>query len=614
MRRLATRATPSLTDFKPLVERPNSGQVEGVTNWSQTRYRSESINYIAQERNPVHCELIQIQRTPCQITLLILSFLTGKLLIADRAASALAITGGIIVAVGTDTEIEGLRGDDTKVINAGGNSVLPGFIESHLHLFPGGAELNLLNLIDCKGQDQFSMLARKYSTENPDATMLLAIGAEYQMLGHNISRHDLDQALPDRPFAIMAMDHHTVWANTKALELVGILRGGPVTVGSQITLDSNGDATGELLESGAFEHILAKTPLGGRDALGMVTGADPVPPATFEQRAADKSALRDGLKHLAQNGITTFHNMDGNFYQLELLSEIEADGDLLCRGQIPFHLKNFDPIDRLAEAEEMRQRYHSDWLWSNRLKLFHDGVIESGTAAMLEPYPNWPDSTGAPLFEPEQFNEICVRADAMGLQISVHAIGDAAVRGTLDGYAAAREANGARDSRHRIEHIEVLHPDDLPRFKELDVIVSMQPLHSPAGGLLPLMEDGEILHEHQKPLAFPWKAVRDSGAKLIFSSDWPVVPVDVMPGVQGAVSPITLGGNWADNRQGLIETLEGYTSGGAYAEFNETRKGRLQVRDDGRCGDHVRRSGDNGTRSVGNSKTGDDYLRWSRDL
>lgn len=501
--------------------------------------------------------------------------LNGKLLVADTQASALAISGGTIVAVGSDADMDGLRGTRTQVIDAGGNSVLPGFIESHLHLFAGGAELDMLNLMECHGQEQFNQLAREYSVKNPDLTMLMAIGADYQMLGHNISRHDLDQALPDRPFAIMAMDHHTVWANTKALEMVGILRGASVTVGSKITLDSDGVATGELLESGAFEYILAETPLGGRDALGLLTGADPVPPATFEQRAADKNALRAGLNHLAKNGVTTFHNMDGNFYQLELLSELETDGDLLCRGQIPFHLKNFDPIDRLAEADEMRQRYNSDWLWSNRLKLFHDGVIESGTAAMLEPYPNWPDSTGAPLFDPEKFNEICVRADAMGLQISVHAIGDAAVRGTLDGYETARRANGPRDSRHRVEHIEVMHPDDLPRFAVLDVIASMQPLHSPAGGLLPVMNEGEILHEHQKPMAFPWKAVRDSGAKLIFSSDWPVVPVDVMPGIQGAVSPIDLGGNWTDNRQGLMETLESYTSGGAYAEFNEARKGRL---------------------------------------
>lgn len=513
----------------------------------------------------------------------------GKLLVGPQGASALAIRDGIIVAVGANADMEGLRGANTQVIDAGGNTVLPGFIESHIHLFSGGAELDMLNLLECRGQEQFNTLARKYSADSPDVAMLLAIGADYQMLGHDISRHDLDQALPDRPFAIMAMDHHTVWANTKALQMVGIMTGGSVTTGSRITLDSDGIATGELLESGAFEYILAKTPLGGRESLGILTGADPVPPATYQQRAADKVALRAGLTHLAKNGITTFHNMDGNFYQLDLLSEIEADGDLLCRGQIPFHLKNFDPIDRLAEAEEMRQRYNSDWLWSNRLKLFYDGVIESGTAAMLAPYPNWPDSTGAPLFEVDQFNEICVRADAMGLQIVVHAIGDAAVRGTLDGYAAARAANGVRDSRHRVEHIEVLHPDDLPRFCELDVMASMQPLHSPAGGLLPVMPEGEILHEHQKPLAFPWKALRDSGARLIFSSDWPVVPVEVMAGVQGAVAPIDLGGNWVNNQQSLMDTLEGYTTGGAYAEFNETRKGRLVT---GMMGDVVIMSDD----------------------
>lgn len=513
----------------------------------------------------------------------------GKLLVGVSSATALAITDGTIVAVGSDADIDGLRGTDTKVIDAGENTVLPGFIESHIHLFSGGAELDMLNLMECHGQEQFNALARQYSAENPDAGMLLAIGANYDMLGHDITRYDLDQVLPDRPFAIMGMDHHTVWANTKALEMVGILHGATVPVGSQITLDSAGIATGELLEFGAFEAILAKTPLGGRDALGMMTGADPVPPATYEQRAADKAALRAGLKHLAKNGITTFHNMDGNFYQLELLSEIEGEGDLLCRGQIPFHLKNFDPIDRLAEADEMRQRYNSDWLWSGRLKLFHDGVIESGTAAMLEPYPNWPDSTGAPLFEADQFNEICVRADAMGLQISVHAIGDAAVCGTLDGYEAAANANGTRDSRHRVEHIEVLHPGDLPRIARLGAIASMQPLHSPAGGLLPVMKEGEILHEHQKPLAFPWKAVRDSGARLIFSSDWPVVPVDIMLGVQGAVAPVSLGGNWADNRQSLMETLESYTSGGAYAEFNETRKGQLAA---GMMGDVVIMSDD----------------------
>lgn len=492
-------------------------------------------------------------------------------------AEAVALKGGHILAVGSTADIRAHRGAQTRVIDAQGHTVLPGFVESHIHLFAGGHELGLLDLSAAHDADTATARVRAYGADNPDMPVLYAIGAHYDLLGAGrpIDRHGLDRVMPDRPFAVMAADHHTVWANTRALDLAGILRGAEVPEGNEIVMGKDGLATGELLEAGAYQFVLALTEQGGRDLLGMTTGNEPVPPATPAQRAADKAVLRAGLKHLAATGVTTFHNMDGNFYQLELLSEIEAEGDLLCRGQVPFHLKNFDPIDRLQEADEMRRRYTGDWLWSGRLKLFHDGVIESGTAAMLRPYPNWPDSTGAPLFSPEQFNEICVRADAMGLQISVHAIGDAAVRGTLDGYQAARAANGKRDSRHRIEHIEVLHPDDLPRLRALDVIASMQPLHAPWSGLFTLSEDVDLLHEDQKPLAYAWQTIRDSGVPMIFSSDWPVVPVEVMPSIAAAVAHTPLGGNWTDQRQSLIDTLESYTATGAYAEFNETKKGRL---------------------------------------
>lgn len=492
-------------------------------------------------------------------------------------AEAIALAGGHILAVGSIAEVRETRGPNTRMIDAQGNTVLPGFIESHIHLFSGGLELGMLDLSTSHDADSVTALVREYSAQQPEAPVLYAIGAHYDLLGSGqpIDRHGLDLVMPVRPFAVMAADHHTLWANTPALELAGILQGADVPEGSEIAMGADGLATGELLEAGAYEYVLAMTASGGRDLLGMTTGNDPMPPATPEQRAADKAVLRAGLRHLAKTGVTTFHNMDGNLYQLELLSEIEAEGDLLCRGQIPFHLKNFDPIDRLDEADEMRRRYHSDWLWSGRLKLFHDGVVESGTAAMLRPYPNWPESTGAPLFAPDHFNEICVRADAMGLQISVHAIGDAAVRGTLDGYAAARAANGPRDSRHRVEHIEVLHPDDLPRLRELDVVASMQPLHAPWGGLFPPSEEGQILHEDQIPLAYACQTIRETGVPMIFSSDWPVVPVEVLPSIGAAVVPQSLGGNWTDQRQSLQDALESYTAMGAYAEFNETRKGRL---------------------------------------
>ncbi|MFK7752578.1 MAG: amidohydrolase [Sedimentitalea sp.] len=491
--------------------------------------------------------------------------------------NALAIKDEHILALGTRAQMYDLKGPDTRIIDAAGNTVLPGFIESHIHLFPGGFELGLLNLASCTSMDQVSQMVRAYAAQNPDQDLLYAIGGNYGMLGDGVSidRHGLDQVMPNRPFAVLAADHHTVWANTAALHLAGIASGAKVSAGSQITMGADGLATGELLEPGAYEYILAKTSLGGRDMLGMTTGADPSPPASPQQRVADKNALRAGLKHLASFGITTFHNMDGNFYQLELLSELQAEGDLLCRGQIPFHLKAFDSIDRLDEADDMRRRYNSDWLWSGRLKLFHDGVCESGTAAMLQPYPNWPDSHGAPVFAPDQFRDICVRADKMGLQISVHAIGDAANRETLDAFEAARDANGARDSRHRIEHVEILHPDDVARFGHLGVIASMQPPHSPAAGLFPPPPKGMLLHEDQKPQMFRWDVLRAAAPRLIFSSDWPVVPVDVMAGVRAAVAPIKLDPPWVDHPQDLIATLKSYTADGAWAEFSEYRKGCL---------------------------------------
>ncbi len=319
--------------------------------------------------------------------------------------------------------------------------------------------------------------------------------------------------------------------------------------------------------------MLALTPLGGRELLGYVTGEDPGPPATPAQRATDRQVIARGLRHAASNGITTLHNMDGNFYQLELLAELEAAGELICRTQVPFHLKPHHPLDRLAEADEMRRRWHSDRLWSGRVKMFMDGVMELRTGFMLAPYPDTPH-TGTALFEAEHFDQACIRADAMGLQISVHAIGDAAVRRTLDGFEAARRANGARDSRHRVEHIECLHPEDLPRFAGLGVLASMQPIHAPSGGFFPPPAPDTILRADQLPLAYAWQRIRESGARLVFSTDWPVAPIEVGRTLKAAVAPQPPPG-WPDQRQSLQDTLASYIAEAAYAEFTEDRKGRL---------------------------------------
>ncbi|KIC28330.1 amidohydrolase [Leisingera sp. ANG-M6] len=506
-----------------------------------------------------------------------LVILNGKVLTFDGPdAEALAIKGGLIAAVGTNAEIRAMAGA-ARVFDAQGSTVLPGFIDSHVHLFQGAAELEYLDLTGVFGLDALTRAVRAYAAERPDDVLLYAYAASYHAMGdRSLTRHDLDDVLPDRPFACMAPDCHTAWANTRALELAGLLQGKAVEEGSEVVMGADGTATGELREAGALAPVMKFTPLGGRDMEGSMTGADPIPAPTPAQRAIDKAVLEKGLRHCASRGITGLHNMDGNLYQLELLAELEAEDKLLCRTEVPLHLKHTDPLERLEEAAYMRQTYASSHLWSSRVKMFIDGVIENRTAFMLQPYPGT-ENRGAPLFSDAHFKEVCTRADAMELQISVHACGDAGVRRTLDAYEAARRANGPRDSRHRVEHIETVSAGDIPRFRELGVIASMQPLHAPHSSPEAIPELASLLHNHQIPTAFPSRTLRKSGAKVIFSTDWPVVPVDVMATIQGAVARQTLPGGWQDQTHSLRQALAAYTCDGAWAEFNEHRKGRLRA-------------------------------------
>ncbi|MGB2436421.1 MAG: amidohydrolase, partial [Candidatus Puniceispirillales bacterium] len=329
-------------------------------------------------------------------------------------------------------------------------------------------------------------------------------------------------------------------------------------------------------EPGAYAPVLRLTRYGGRDMIGLVTGRNPEPAANDAERRLDTDAIARGLKHCASHGITGLHNMDGNIYTLELLKELEKRGDLLCRTEVPFHFKSFDALDRFEEAEAMRRDFTGEWVWCNRVKMFVDGVVESSTALMLDKYPGL-ETIGDAVFEENHFKDACVKADAMQFQISVHAIGDRAIRQTLDGYELARQQNGKRDSRHRIEHIEVLHPDDLPRFAELGVVASIQPGHAPWGAYFSEETVTRMLHPHQIPLAYAWQDIRDTGTKVIFSTDWPVIPVDVMPNIKSAVAPRRLSPPWRDQRQSLMDTLESYTAGNAWVEFNEDKKGKLKA-------------------------------------
>ena len=498
----------------------------------------------------------------------------ARILTMDAArprAAAIALGGGRVLAL--DDAALALRGPATTMLDTGGRTVLPGFVESHMHLFAGAAGLAHCQLWGLRGADALTGALRAYAAAHPEAAILIGKGCDYGMLGAPMTRTDLDAALPDRPVIVVAPDHHTAWANTAALRAAGLLHGRALPPGNEVVLEG-GVATGELRESLAFEPVMA---LAGEDraTLGLRTGGDPATPPTAAERAADRATLARGLGHCARHGITTAVSMDGNPYTASLLAEMLAAGDLTVRQRIPFHFKPFMELDALDTAERMRAPWADDWIGCTHVTLFIDGVLDSGTAWRTEDYADRPGWRSEPLFEPARFRAILTEIDRRGFQIAVHAIGDMAVRLTLDGYEQARRTNGARDARHRIEHIELLHRDDLPRFAALGVVASMQPSHPPgAMDFPPLGDEPPKIRRARWRDSFPWADLLASGAALAFASDWPVADINPLRSIQAALTRRPYGDE-PPQRLTLMQVLHAYTAGGAFTEGTDDRKGRL---------------------------------------
>jgi predicted amidohydrolase YtcJ len=489
-------------------------------------------------------------------------------------AQAVALTGGKISAVGPRAAIEALAGPMTRVIDARGRSLLPGFVESHLHLVLGGAELSHLHVTGLHGIEQLTKAFLAYGQRHHDRPLLMAQGADYGLIGRPISRHDLDGIFRDRPIAVTAADHHTVWANTAALKAAGILYGLQTPHGHEVVMGDDGLATGELREFEAFAPVIA---LGGeaRLNLGIATGGEPSPWPEVAERAIDKAKILAGFKHCAAHGITSMVNMDGNLYTLALLREMQVEGTLLARVKVPFHLKPHMDLAELDRAEQMRREFNDDWLQSGFVKMFMDGVVDSRTAFMLHDYPDQPGHRSEPLFAPDRFKEIAIEIDRRGLQIAVHAIGDGAVRCTIDGYEAARLANGPRDSRHRIEHIELIDRADIARLGALGITASLQPSHPPGTMDFPILPTMERIAQSRWGDAYLWRSLAETGAPVAFASDWPVTDVSVMRGLQAALTRVPYQGA-GDERLGLMDSLYAYTAGGAWAAHREHLTGKVR--------------------------------------
>ena len=500
------------------------------------------------------------------------------------ATDAIAIRDGRIVALGA--EARALRGASTRVLDAGGAWALPGLVESHIHIFSGGATLRAIDCSACHDPGTLGAAIRAADRAQPGDFMLTGFACRYHIVaGRNLTRHDLDAILPDRPLYLTAPDFHCAWVNTAALRLAGILEGGDAGPGARVVMGKDGLATGELVEFGAMTLVKRHGPTGGREDMGL-RGDMPVTTPSAAERAHDRQLIRDSLDWCARNGLTSVVSMDGNDWQAEILRELAEADELPVRVSSPLVLTSRQGPEHVAQAlpwgpglqAETALGRRGDMLRFGRIKMFMDGVMDTYTGLLVDPYADRPDERGAPLFPPDLFAALCTEADRLGLQISVHAVGDGAVRATLDGFEAARRANGARDARHRIEHIELLHPDDLPRMKDLGVTASMQPTHPPGLAGWPLEPMiSSIIGEARWPWAYPWRTVHEAGVPLAFSTDWPVTPIDPLTAIHCALARQPWGPGMPDQRLSLDDTLAAYSTAGARAEFAEGRRGRIAI-------------------------------------
>jgi hypothetical protein len=478
-------------------------------------------------------------------------------------AQALAIRGDKIVEVGDDATVGKFRGAGTKIIDAAGQLVMPGFVDCHIHFMDGSLSLSRVNLEGAKDVAEIQQRLRDYAAQHPGKDWLLGRGWDYAMFGAAAlpDKKYLDQLFPDRPVFLEGYDGHTYWANSKALALAGITHDTPDPPNGIIVRDpATHEATGALKE--AAQDAVAKA----------------VPEVTRAERLA---ALRAGIKWANENGLTRVHSAGGDFPQLELYDELRRHGDLTLRFYIAYFM---DPPEMRPQdmdvIENARKKYHDAWIDTNAVKFMVDGVIESHTAAMIEPYSDDPSLKGKLFWEPAKYSSAVAELDKRGLQLFTHAIGDLGVRTALDAYQRAEDVNHTSDRRPRIEHIETVTAADIPRFGKLGVIASMQPLHS-----YPNVDTLDVWARNAGPdrasRAWSWKSIADTGGRYAFGSDWPVVTLNPWEGLQTAVTRQTREGTpeagfVPSQRLTVAQSVEGYTLGAGFAGRREKTEGSLE--------------------------------------
>ncbi len=476
---------------------------------------------------------------------------------------AIAIRGDRIQAVGSNADIQKLKGPRTRVIDLGGHFVMPGFNDAHLHLADAGQQKLNVNLEGVKTLDELRQrLQAKVETAKPGAWV---VGGGWDETKWPVpalpSRWDLDEVSGDHPVMLDRVDGHLAVANTKALQLANITIASRDPQGGQIDRNENGEPTGILRDT----------------AQGAVRAV--IPPPTLEERRA---GIEVALADLAEHGVTSAQDYSPEWENFQIYEELEKEGKLTAR------ISEWLPFDETVEELTKKQASHprSDlMLHTGMLKGFMDGSLGGHTAALLAPYADDPKTSGLPRYDADKLNAMAKERVLAGFQLGFHAIGDKGVQMALDAFSgaeqAAREqkikaANGGDDYRLRVEHAQVTSAAQIAEFKKLGVIASMQPSHV----LTDMFWAQDRLGPKRAADSYTWNSFLQARVPLAFGTDYPVEPVTPFRGLYAAVTRRSENGKmtyFPEQKLTMDQSIAAYTTGAAFAEFEEKEKGRLQA-------------------------------------
>lgn len=475
---------------------------------------------------------------------------------AQPWAQALVIDGDKLALVGSDEDAR--KANAAQVVDAGGRLVVPGFTDAHTHFREGGFSLASVQLRDARTREEFVARIKAFAATVPAGTWITGGNWDHSLWGGELpTREWIDAVTPEHPVWINRLDGHMSLANSVALKLAGVTRATKDIAGGTIVRDRKGEPTGIFKDN----------------AMAPVDAAVPAPSAEMKDRG-----LLAAMKYVNEQGVTTVHNM-GTWDDLETFERAAKAGTLTTR---VYAVTPLDQWEKLRDAVTAKTYGGADgrgdeWVRVGGLKGFMDGSLGSHTAAFDEPFADSPQDRGLLVNPPQKMYEWISGADKAGLQVMVHAIGDRAIGMLLDIYERVEKEDGTRDRRFRVEHSQHLRERDIPRFAQLDVIASMQPYHA--------IDDGRWAEQFiGKRIAttYAFRSLLDAKARLAFGSDWFVAPATPLEGIYAAVTRRTLDDKnpdgWVPAQKITVEeALRAYTTGGAYASFDESRKGSLQA-------------------------------------